>query len=328
MKRVSQTRAIEELNLHSFGKKGWMKSEQCVCPKCQRFDKFGIKLDGGYGVVHCFHDDYVELLSIYLESIGRGDLLEEGSVFSLSSKLKKINIDIVKTELPEFQLPIGFREVDDDQYLNSRNFLLQHYNLFRPGYCDDPLLKNYIIYQDFQFGRRVGWQARSKYSKEWHKKNLENYKLKKSRLVLRYIDASGMDTSKILGGCDDITNQTEVLILVEGRFDKTGIDKKLSLYENNDIRCCFTFGNKISDSQVEIIRQFKSIKLIYLLYDEGTISQVKDISLKLSKYYCVQAAIMPSEEDPGDASANIILGAMESSVSAIEFFSGRIKSKL
>jgi hypothetical protein len=327
MKRVQKDRVIEQLNLRSFGQKGWMRSSSCECPECHRSDKFGIKFSEYSGTVHCFHDDFSESLIKYLERLGREDLLDkDGSVsikFGIRSLENKKEEDI---ELVEKELPIGFKRVHDDKYLNDRNFIPRHYNLFQPGYSDDPLLNNYIIYQIFQFGRRVGWQARSKYSKEWHKENLKKYKEKKCRLVLRYKDAPGMDTSRILGGCDDITPFTDTLILVEGIFDKTGVDNKLDLYETDDIRCCFTFGNKLS--QISIIRSFKSIKNIYLLYDFGTMKQVKTMALELSKYYNVRANIMPSIEDPGDASDEVIFQTLENSKTAIEFFVGRIENHI
>jgi len=329
MKRVNQSRVIEQLNLRSFGQKGWMRSLFCSCPQCGRSDKFGVKFEKSSGSVHCFYDDFSESIVKYLERIGRDDLVNNDGTVSIDFKIS--GVDKEKREekkLIECSLPILFEEVLDNKYLNDRNFLLQHYRLFRPGYCKDPSLGNYIIFQLFQFGKRVGWQARSKYSKEWHKKNLEDYKSGLCSLKLRYKDAPGMDTSMILGGCDDITDKTRVLILVEGIFDKSGIDKKLNLYSDESVRCCFTFGNKLSDGQVKVIKLFKSIELIYLLYDEGTMTQVKKIALELSKNYVVQAAMMITDSDPGDASIEDICTAMEKSVSAIEFFAGRILSNI
>lgn len=329
MKRINKNRVIEQLDLRSFGQKGWMRSSSCSCPECGKSDKFGIKFEKFSGSVHCFYDDFSESIVKYLKRIGRSDLVDEDGTVSLDFKVKVFDKVVTeKEELSERSLPILFEEVKSDKYLDNRNFLLQHYKLFRPGYCKDPSLREYIIFQLFQFGKRVGWQARSKYSKEWHKENLENYKKGLCSLKLRYKDAPGMDTSKILGGCDHITDKTNILILVEGMFDKTGVDKKLSLYNDESIRCCFTFGNKLSEGQVEVIKSFKSIGLIYLLYDKGTIQQVKRIALELSKNYTVQAAVMGGEDDPGDASVDDICLTMENSVSAIEFFSGKIFSKI
>lgn len=329
MKKINQSRVTEQLSLRSFGQKGWMRSSLCSCPQCGRFDKFGIKFKKSSGSVHCFHDDFSESIVKYLERIGRSDLVDSDGTVSIDFKINGVDKKMEEEkELVERSLPILFEEVLNNKYLNDRNFLLQHYKLFRPGYCRDPSLDNYIIFQLFQFGKRVGWQARSRYTKEWHKENLENYKKNLCSLKLRYKDAPGMDTSMILGGCDDITNKTKILILVEGVFDKSGIDKKLNLYSDESIRCCFTFGNKLSDGQVKVIKLFKSIELIYLLYDEGTMIQVKKIALELSKSYIVQAAMMTTDKDPGDASMEDICTAMERSVSAIEFFAGRILSNI
>ena len=329
MKRVNKNRVIEQLDLRSFGQKGWMRSSLCSCPECGRSDKFGIKFEKSSGSVHCFHDDFSESIFKYLGRIGRDDLVDDDGTVSIDFKINRVDEKKEEDkELVERFLPILFEEVRKDKYLDDRNFLLQHYKLFRPGYCKDPSLRDYIIFQLFQFGKRVGWQARSKYSKEWHKTNLENYKKGLCSLKLRYKDAPSMDTSLILGGCDDITDETRVLILVEGIFDKSGIDKKLDLYSDESTRCCFTFGNKLSDGQVKVIKRFKSIELIYLLYDEGTMTQVKKIALELSKNYIVQAAMMLTNKDPGDASIEDICTAMEKSVSAIEFFAGRVLSNI
>ena len=327
---MNQNKVIEQLSLRSFGAKGWMSSSSCECPLCHRSDKFGIKFIGNGGTVHCFYDDFCESLSKYLRRIGRGDLVEKSSSVSIEVKIKGLDqvSSVMETVIPEIPLPMRFVRTYKDPYLENRGFLKQHYDLFQPGYSEDPLLKDYIIFQMFQFGRRVGIQSRTRLSKEWHKKNLEDYKKGLCKLKLRFKDSAGMDTSMILGGCDDITEKTDTLILVEGIFDKVGVDRKLELYSDESTRCCFTFGNKIGDGQIKVISKFKNIRRIFSLYDLGTINQIKKIALQLSKKYEVFAAVMPDENDPGDADEDIIWQALAKSMSAIDFYSKKIENKI
>ena len=191
---IDKNRLIEEYSLKSFGQKGWMNSENnLLCPICNKGDKFGVLFVGDSGIVKCFHENhYTTSLYNYLVEIDRGDLIEKKSV-SVDRKISILNIgkeECVCLEIPEVKLPMGFVEVESDDYLDSRNWDTGHYELFKPGVSkiDPRLRKHHIILQIFQKGVVTGWMARSRKSKEWHKQDKDIAKEEERRPVLRYIN--------------------------------------------------------------------------------------------------------------------------------------------
>jgi hypothetical protein len=320
-------RIIQEFKLHKFGSKGWYNSTSLKCKECGRFDKFGINFEENQ--VHCFYDNYRSKISFYLKDIGRSDLILFGEDSSMSldfpSFLEAKTVEIEETTLPIKKLPIGFRRLQNDAYLNDRNFLPQHYEIFRVGETKlDPTLRNCLIFQFMNNkGECIAWMSRTKKGKEWHKNNLEKYKLGLGELVLRYGNSPNTDFSKILGGNNEITDNTDTLILVEGIMDKTSVDKKLDLFRSEGTKCCFTFGNKVSLEQIRIINSYKNIENIFLMYDYGTNSEschnglVMLDNLKGKKVRVCE--ILEKNLDPGDMTKDQILKVLDLSVDAFEF---------
>jgi uridine kinase len=174
-------------------------------------------------------------------------------------------------------------------------------------------------------GEPISWLARSKNSKEWHEENLNKFKERKVTLFPRYINSPGTDFDKILGGYDNITNNTHTLVIVEGLFDYINLSNllKTNLYE--EMKVIFTFGNKISDNQINLLRKKKSIKNIILMYDYNTIKQSKRYSLLLSKYYDVDICeIKDPDVDPGNMSESYLSDLLINKKNFLYFYTSKI----
>ena len=326
---MDKQRVIEELGLKRFGNLGWYKGDGLVCNICGRGEKFGVRFDKLEGKTHCFYECKTPTLKWYLIGLGRRDLVQDTyTVKSLNFKLQEsIKEDKKEEGLPliECHLPIGFKKYDELEYLDERGFLDEHYDEFVPGYTNvDSRLRDYLLFQIKQKGVLYAYLARSFHSYEWHAKNLKNHKENGERLVLRYKNKSRVPFEKLLGGYDQITKNTKVLYLVEGLFDKVGVDWKLDLFKDETERCCFTFGDSISIHQIELILEHPNIKEVIVLYDFNTVRQIKKASLSLGKYIKTNVVQIKENYDPGDIPKEKLKKLINSKVEAFTFFKNRL----
>lgn len=323
-----------ELKLKPFGQKGWLSNSSLSCPDCGRSGKLGVKFNDDNGRIHCFYCNYSINLYTFLKLIERRDLYSFEREISINQTLQPLFPIQEEKEVKELtvKLPHKLQYITQDDYLDSRRFLPEHYKSFKPAFTESFLekkLHDCIIFQIFQEGKLVSWLARSRKSYEWHKENLRKAKLNQEQLILRWQNSEGTEFDQILGGYDDITENTHTVILVEGLFDKVGTDNNLNLYQDEDIRCLFTFGNKISTSQIELLRKKKSVKRTILLYDYGTIKQSKTYSLNLSKYFEVLIGIIRVENlDPGDMVPEQAYEVFNDLQNPIEFYANNLNSVL
>jgi hypothetical protein len=327
---INKQLIIDEFRLKPFGQKGWMRSKDLVCPSCGQSDEFAVLFTDRGGIVHCLHskscNNYKTSLYNYLKQIGKGYLINEGKSVELDSfpsfKEEK-DEDSVFAPLKPKRLPIGFKRIDFDEYLDGRGFNSEHYDLFGVGQTRiDPSIKSYLVFQFYDDeGQTIAWMARSKKPKEWHDNNLRDYKEGRSDLRLRYKNSPDTDFSRILGGEREIVTDTDTLILVEGLFDKINVDNELGLLDSDYIKCCFTFGNKVSNEQIDIINKYENIKNVYLLYDEGTIKQSKHCGILLGETgkNVNVCEIKQKNLDPGDMKSFQLLEALEKSVNFLMF---------
>jgi len=192
------------------------------------------------------------------------------------------------------------------------------------------LRDNYIIFKMKHGDRVVGWVARSVLSKSWHEENLRDFKEGKSKLMLRYENSPNTNFSKIVGGFNDITPETDTIIGVEGIFDKVGVDNKLGLYLQDDIKCCFFFGNHVTDEQASLIKlSYPNVKRFFLLFDYNTESESKNAGGLLLDYFDTYIARIPwTDEDPGSITQYQLIEVLENSLSVLDFHSGVIKNKI
>lgn len=331
--RFNSNKIITDLKLKPFGAKGWLSNPNINCPECGKSDKFGINVTDTSGAVHCFKCDFSQNLVRFLKSINRGDLVEFEYINSLNTKIKGFEKEDLVEEVKEkkCELPRGFRELNYSKYLELRGFKEHQYEKYGVGMTNHFLekrLHGYLIFQIFNKGQLKGWLARSKRSKEWHKQNLKDYKEGIGQLSLRYRNSTGTDFSKLLGNYDDITKNTHTVILVEGLFDAANIENLMRLHNGESIKCCYTFGNKISSEQIKLLREKGSVKNTIFMYDPGTEKQVQQYSMTMSKYFNVQIVEIKDESvDPGDILAEYLAEILQNVQNNLYFYT-KITSKI
>jgi hypothetical protein len=325
---INKERIVKEFNLKPFGSKGWMSSSNIKCPLCGRSDKIGILFTNKGGVVHCFYEHEGISLNKYLKEIGRGDLIE-GEYYSkpieekLENSFEIYNRKVEVGGLEEKEKPFKYRRIYYDEYLDSRGWEPIQYNKYKVGVSEDIRLKKYLIFLLYQENKLVGWLARSKNSKEWHKDNFRRFKENKETLKLRYRNSNNTDFEKILGGYDEITENTKELYLVEGLFDCANVNKQLGLYDNEEIKCCYTFGNYVSEHQAALIRK-TNVEKIIILYDFGTNSQVKRCGWELKDYDLRVGEFKQEEIDAGDSSKDYLKSIIKNSKNFYYFYKNRL----
>jgi 5S rRNA maturation endonuclease (ribonuclease M5) len=330
MFRVERQEIIDGLNLKPFGSAGWFQNKDGVCPFCNKGGKHGIHFNeaGNNAVFHCFKCGTKTSLKNYLEKINRMDLAKinyEKTVkqTKLTPLIEEKEEKKVNLELEECRLPKKLEYLIYEPYLNKRGFNKRYYEEFKPAitnYFLERKLNDKIIFQFLMDGKTVAWLARSKKSKEWHEQNLKEFKEGKAKLVLRYENSTD-GFAKVIGGYDNITKNTDTLILVEGIFDYVSVDNKLHLYETEEVKCAFTFGNNIGTDQIKLLRKKTGLKNIILMYDPDKPGMIKSAALTLQKYFYVMIACLKNKEkDPGDATQEELLEALDNLIEPINFY--------
>lgn len=331
--KLDRNKIIVELSLKSFGAKGWHNSNELSCPNCGgRGDKMGIYLpeDERGGSCHCFRCDSKFSLFKLLKSIDRLDLWSFDGDLTFNYKdrlegfLKIVERDDIGVETSEIRLPLGFKFITSDEYLNKRGFLPEQYSQFNVGTSIEPRHRDKVVFLIKEDSKLVGYISRSKKSKEWHKENMKLAKEGKCKLVLRYDNSEGTDFEKLVGGIDEvIEGETHTVILVEGIMDKSNTDTVLELNSSNEIKCCFTFGCKLSDIQsLKLLK--KGVENIILLFDPETISQTKSASLKLSRFFNIFISEIKGDRDPGVMNEEEFNESLSNLKNPIDYFSNRL----
>lgn len=304
--KINKARFVEEFGLRGFGAKGFLHSKYLPCPFCGGGgDKFGVKIDDKGGVFNCFRCGTKGSIFKLLKKINRLDLLsKEGEDFSFKDKLDEFiltsGLEEEDITCEEISKPLGFKPIEYDEYLQNRGFEDWQYKSLNVGISIDPRLKNMVTFLLLEDNKIVGYLSRSRKSKEWHKNNLEKAKKGLCKLVLRYENSAQTKFERVVGGIDEvIEGETKTVLLVEGIMDKANTDRVLGLNKSPEVKCCFTFGCKLSDAQMlKIFR--KGVENIVLLYDPGTIQQVKTTSLRLLKYFNISIGELLGNKDPGE----------------------------
>lgn len=329
MIRVDKSEVISELNLTKFGSQGWLQDKNGNCPFCGKTKKWGIHFNeaGNSFVFHCWKCNTKVSTYAFLKQLDRLDLIKssyENSIKSNYVELISDNEEESKNEdfaFKKVMLPLKLKRIQEDTYLNERGFKLWHYDEFEPSFTCSSLerkLKDYIVFKIKMNSNVVAWLARSRHTKEWHTKNLEESKKKGIKPQLRY-ENSRTDFTKILGGYDNLTDKTDMVIIVEGLFDYIGIDNKLGLHDLDEIKCVFTFGNSISKEQINLLLK-KKVKKVILMYDPDKPEQIKSSGLILQKYFDTKLALLTDKKkDPGDATTTELLNSLENLIDPINF---------
>lgn len=332
--KIAKDDIIDDFKLVAFGAKGWLSNPDLACPECKRTGKFGIKFSDKSGSAHCFFCNYAVGIVNYLKLTGREKYIEYDEQFSTKIKLRALIPEWgEEEELPEVKLPRGYERIGYDPYLKNRNFKAIQYEQFEVGITNhfiEKRLHNYLIFVMIQRGRRVGWIARSKYTYQWHADNLATYKAGKGPLTLRYMNSTGTDFGKILGGFDTIPPDTKEVIIVEGLFDAANVSSLLRTHLSDEVKVVFTFGNKVSDDQQKLLRS-TNVKRTIIMYDYGTQDQAKKYAAELSRYFESYACDWPlvrnncgEEIDPGNCDYQLLTDVLSKKVNHIKFYNSKL----
>jgi len=323
---------VEDFQLKTFGAKGWLGSKLLPCPYCGKGDKFGISFtdNGNSGVYHCFHCDKKGSVFVLLRDLKREDLIikDGNNEYNLKGKID-VSLSIMQERdedlsCPEISMPLGFRPLKECKYLEDRGWEKWQLEMYHAGTTIEPKLRNKITFLLYEDGKLIGYLSRSMLSKDWHKQNLLDFKAGKSKLVLRYDNSNSTPFERVLGGIDEVTKDTKTVILVEGIMDKANTDKVLHLNESPETKCCFTFGCKLSDAQMEKLHR-KGVENVILCYDPGTIQQVKSASLKLSKKFNIKIGELTGTKDPGEMDVCDFEKVLLNLFTPIDYYANRLE---
>lgn len=331
-KSIDKEEVISHFNLSPTGGKGWYTASDLLCPNCGKGGgKFGIKIIDDSGLVNCWRCNYKDSIFNFLYKTNNYHLVNRGKKYGYVEELDDVFIQApTNNDLPEEKLPIGFKRIHSNEYLESRGFESWQFEHFKVGITESVVERGWrdkLIFQIFNNGVRVGLLGRSTHSKEWHDRNLAKCKKDGSKPVLRYKNSGG-DFSKMVGGLDDITPQTDTIIIVEGLMDKANIDRLINVNNQEFLRCVFMFGSSISKTQVMLLKQFKNIKTVIILFDPDTLIKVREIiPLLQSSFDFTFFGDIMWDVDPGEMSGKQLKIVLDNLKTPDEFYTGKLKKK-
>lgn len=201
-----------------------------------------------------------------------------------------IETKIESAELPEKKMPIGFRICFNNKYLKQRGLSNADCRKYKIGETKTMFkYSGYILFPVYDGGIIRGYVGR------YGDKKVPEGKL-------RYNNSIDTDFAALLYGYDDIIKgETETVIIVEGIFDKISCDKKLKLFDDNDVRCVCTFGKKISDIQINKLVA-KGVSNVILSFDFDALKEIRQYGLELQKTFNTSVAVAMDKKDIDECS--------------------------
>lgn len=254
---------------------------------------------------------HLDLLLEYVENT-----IDLNNLTVLKEQQKQIEDEeqfVVKTQ----KLPIGFKRIYDNDYLLKRGFIKSDFYKHKIGITDlKQRLKDYVIFSVEENEECKGYVSRCTLSKDILEKNN----------MLRYINSKS-EFSKLLFGYDEINKNTNVVILVEGIFDKIRLSNLLCTDDEDFLKVCCTFGKKVSKHQIVKLLPFE-VDTIILFYDLDAINDTKKYGLELKTFFKdVKIACLINGKDPDDSSDSEIFYALDNLSSPISFFYDKVGIK-
>jgi len=291
------------------------------CPFCGKTKHFFLnKKTLAWDCKKCKEDGTVKKL---LGKLGKLYLIEGEKVIRLNNPVLDINFeeisieDIEKDEVT--RLPIGFKkcnyDTDDDftNYLKSRKFTKNDFDLYIPGYTElKSKYKDYALIQIINNYKLKGFVGRAIYDE------MEN----------RYSNSLGTKFANLIFGLDELSNRTDTLIICEGIFDKISITNEMELYNDATMKCVGSFGNKLTKNQIRIIKKYRNIKNFFLFYDaRDSVEIMKKYSLLLKHEFkgCNVNVCYLDAGDPGSSDFHVIAKALTDSTDYLEFFYSKVQ---
>tara|TARA_R110000803_G_scaffold210835_1_gene284176 strand:+ start:44688 stop:45716 length:1029 start_codon:yes stop_codon:yes gene_type:complete len=338
---IEKSKVIEALNLVPIGGQGFYTSPNLSCSECgKKEEKFGIKFIGDGGLVNCWVCNHKSSIFNYLRAINKDYLIsydhqqDYGSGIKVGRLLENDNyFKNVETlpQLPEISVPRGYTRVLKNSYLQGRGITPEQLERFLVGTVNNvlyPELRDYLIFQIFQNNRLVALLARTPFDKDWHDKNLKDNRLGKCKLKPRYWNTKGVEFQDILGGLDDIKDETDTVIVVEGLFDKLNMDNLL--LDIKSLEVVYTFGHSFSVNQIKLLKSKGNVKTVIIMYDEDSLKQMKKTSMQLVETFdnVFVAPILSPGVDPGNISENQLSQVLQNVKDPVEYFSSIITIKI
>lgn len=303
----------------------------CTCPLCNKPEHFGIAINRKNHPWRCLKCGEVGTIFRLLKILGRVDLLSEIDVTDVRQITNKIqlteedeNLEEEIAALPNVTLPFGWKRVYDNDYLKSRGWGKEDFQYNEAGITVlDKKYKNYIIFPVTYEGNIKGYLGRHVWEKdkikEWNK-NPDN----KYRQIARYKNSED-EFSMLLGGIDECTENTHTVILVEGKFDKTNVTKLLSLYYEEEVKCCFTFGKTVTRYQFYLLQKV-GVKKLIMIYDPDAVNDTKRYAMDASRYFNVQVGFT-STKDCGDMNEQELYAVLDNLEDPINFTINKVQKR-
>lgn len=278
------------------------------CPYCNH-NEFGISLDKNHPF-NCFRKKNCGVTgNIYdlLKHLGKAvEFIKEERLLTL----ERINIETeeLKIDFKDYKLPIGYRRVFDNEYLNNRGFIPQDYEKYEVG-ISKIMFKGYVIFPVKYENKYIGHVARSIYPKDY----CEQHGIK------RYLNSISNLANTIYGKPEEHT------IICEGIFDQIATEKKLSS-KLDRLGCVCTFGAKISENQINLLKK-ANCKIVYLALDADVPKQIEKLGKELAQHFIVKIVQLPEKDgvfkDPDECSELELEESFINSKSFLNF--GKIK---
>lgn len=332
--RQLKTIELLSIDISKHTQRGWYSA---TCPFCGSSEKFGIKFNNepdrkNHVSYNCFRgacgakgtefDLFKHLNKLHL--LFDGEFI--GNRETIDIKLKTLETVLPNIEVPVRYPPFGFKRSVSNDYLNSRGFVHWQYDQLVIGTTRlETKLRDYVIFLCLESGENRGYISRLTWNKEQSDEFAQKYGFEK----LRYRNEA-VDTGKILFGIDEVNENTEQVILVEGITDKANVDRLLQLNLSDTVKCLACFGKKVSDEQIIKLWTFgQNIKTVVLLFDAGTVSDSKQYSRSLSYWFDeILVGYMDGDLDPGSVSLGQLNDIMSSLRSPDQFDTDFLQIKL
>lgn len=278
-----------------------------ICPFCGK-DEFGISLEGN-NAYRCFRGKncgetgnaftLLKKLGRVKEFLGEREIDVDGQIHSIVEVKDEEEVG----ELPLVKPPVGWKRKFEDEYLFERGVTERQFHKFQIG--RSIFKRDYVTFLVEMESRVTGYISRSIKSKEYCD----------THHILRYQNSSS-DFSKMLFGYDEIVEGIIDVILVEGIFDKLRTDENLQLDDSNEIKCVATFGAKVSDEQIRLLKE-KGVKRVWLWFEGDVLEKVKTVAAKLALHFDTRCTFIQGK-DPGDMDEKETFDLFSKSVSYIE----------
>jgi hypothetical protein len=290
------------------------------CPYCGKEGHFYINYTNGKN--DCKKCGTEGNIITFLNAVSRLDLIDDNDIDIRVDKLARLTdgeemvADELIMEIPTIKMPICSEAVhygDNsifDKYLRKRKFKQIDYQLYEPMFNNVvDRLKDYVIIKVLRDYLCKGYVARY---------------VAENKDAMRYINSTS-EFSKLLFGYDEISNKTEVLVLTEGVFDKIGVTTEFELHLDDQMKCLCTFGKKVSEAQIRLIKK-TNVKKIILLHDgRDAINEMKKNSFKLKEHgFKVEVGYMP-DKDPADSTQQELIDVFSNLLTPEEFWLNKLQ---